>query len=60
MALLLCKFENMSYQDIAETMQLSVKAVKSLLSRARVNLKAVLEPYMEQGALPASSAIAHD
>jgi RNA polymerase sigma-70 factor (ECF subfamily) len=52
MALLLCKFENMSYQDIADTMGLSVKAVKSLLSRARVNLKAILEPYMEHGVPP--------
>jgi RNA polymerase sigma-70 factor (ECF subfamily) len=55
MALLLCKFENMSYQDIADTMELSVKAVKSLLSRARVNLKAILEPYMEQGARPSQA-----
>lgn len=52
MALLLCKFENMSYQDIADTMDMSVKAVKSLLSRARVNLKAILEPYMQNGARP--------
>jgi RNA polymerase sigma-70 factor, ECF subfamily len=55
MALLLCKFENMSYQDIAETMGLSAKAVKSLLSRARVNLKTILEPYMEQGVPPAEA-----
>jgi len=39
MALLLAKFEGMSYQDIAQTMGLSVQAIKSLLSRARVNLK---------------------
>jgi RNA polymerase sigma-70 factor (ECF subfamily) len=55
MALLLCKFENMSYQDIADTMGLSVKAVKSLLSRARVNLKSILEPYVEQGARPSQT-----
>ncbi len=52
MALLLCKFENMSYQDISDTMHMSVKAVKSLLSRARVNMKQILEPYMAQGSRP--------
>jgi RNA polymerase sigma-70 factor, ECF subfamily len=44
-ALVLNKFESMSYQDIAETMGLTEKAVKSLLSRARVNLRVILEPY---------------
>jgi RNA polymerase sigma-70 factor (ECF subfamily) len=51
-ALLLTKFENMSYQDVADTMGLSVQAVKSLLFRARLNLKAMLEPYVEQGRRP--------
>lgn len=46
MALMLSKFEGMSYVEIAETMDLSTKAVKSLLSRARVNLKELLEPYI--------------
>jgi RNA polymerase sigma-70 factor (ECF subfamily) len=49
MALLLCKFEGLSYQEIAEAMDLSVQAVKSLLSRARVNLKQLLEPYVSTG-----------
>lgn len=49
MALLLCKFEGLSYQEIAEAMDLSVQAVKSLLSRARVNLKQMLEPYVSLG-----------
>lgn len=52
MALLLSKFEGMSYTDIASTMGLSVQAVKSLLSRARVNLKLILEPYMNNGERP--------
>jgi RNA polymerase sigma-70 factor (ECF subfamily) len=55
MALLLAKFEGMSYQDIAETMGLSVQAIKSLLSRARVNLKEILTPYVEQGTPPDES-----
>src|SRR5262249_52896925 len=44
LAVLLSKFENMSYEDIAETMQMTPQAIKSLLSRARGNLRAVLEP----------------
>jgi RNA polymerase sigma-70 factor, ECF subfamily len=52
MALLLSKFEGMSYQDIADTMDLSVQAIKSLLSRARVNLKEILTPYIEHGTRP--------
>ncbi len=46
MAVLLHKFEQMSYIDIAEAMDLSPQAVKSLLSRARENLRAYLEPYL--------------
>lgn len=49
LALLLHKFEEMSYQDIGEAMELSPAAVKSLLSRARENLRQVLEPYMQLG-----------
>jgi len=52
MAVLLCKFEDMSYQDIAETMEMSPQAVKSLLSRARVALREVLEPYLDRGQKP--------
>ncbi|MBI2823295.1 MAG: sigma-70 family RNA polymerase sigma factor [Planctomycetia bacterium] len=52
MAVLLSKFENMSYADIAETMDMSPEAIKSLLSRARVNLKEVLQPYLERGDRP--------
>lgn len=52
MALLLSKFEGMSYIEIAETMELTVQAVKSLLSRARNNLRDAIEPYVESGQLP--------
>ena len=54
MAVLLSKFEGMSYAEIAESMGLSVQAIKSLLSRARNNLKEVLEPYLDRGQPPAS------
>lgn len=53
-AVLLNKFEGMSYADIAETMELSPQAIKSLLSRARVNLREVLEPYLKRGDRPPS------
>lgn len=52
MALLLSKFEGLSYQEIADTMELSTKAVKSLLMRARVNLKVLLQPYLDEGQPP--------
>jgi RNA polymerase sigma-70 factor (ECF subfamily) len=45
-AVLLNKFEEMNYQEIAEVMGLSTKAVKSLLSRARTNLRAILKDYI--------------
>ncbi|HEV3021710.1 MAG TPA: sigma-70 family RNA polymerase sigma factor, partial [Pirellulales bacterium] len=52
MAVLLSKFEELSYADIAVAMDMTPQAVKSLLSRARENLRAVLEPYLERGERP--------
>ena len=52
MALLLAKFEGMSYADIAEVMQLSPQAVKSLLSRARGSLRDILAAYVHTGEHP--------
>ena len=46
MAVVLNKFEDMSYEEIAEVMRLTPKAVKSLLSRARSNLREALAPYI--------------
>ena len=54
MALLLSKFEGMSYEEIADAMNLSTQAVKSLLSRARANLRDLVEPYYSSGKLPAN------
>lgn len=45
MAVLLHKFEQMSYIDIGAAMDLSPQAVKSLLSRARENLRTYLQPF---------------
>ena len=49
MAVLLHKYEDMSYEDIADAMEVTSTAVKSLLSRARENLRTALEPYMQVG-----------
>ncbi len=46
MAVVLNKFEEMSYEEIAQVMKLSTKAVKSLLSRARTNLREALQDYI--------------
>ncbi len=51
MAVLLHKFEEMSYPDIAAALDTTPAAVKSLLSRARDNLREKLEPYIKQGTL---------
>ena len=47
MAVLLHKFEGMSYEDIAAAMDLSTEAVKSLLARARENLRGQLEQHLK-------------
>lgn len=49
MAMLLSRFEGMSYEEIGETMGMSVQAVKSLMSRAREKLRQLIEPYLEDG-----------
>jgi RNA polymerase sigma-70 factor (ECF subfamily) len=49
LAVLLNKFEDMSYADIAEVMGRSEAAIKSLLARARTHLREQLEPYLRTG-----------
>ncbi len=51
MAVLLHKYEDMSYSEIAEALEMTPAAVKSLLSRARDNLREKLEPYVTRGIL---------
>ena len=50
MAVLLAKFEQCSYEEIAAAMGITVPAVKSLLFRARDQLKEALQPYVDRGA----------
>jgi len=51
-AVVLNKFEDMNYADIADVMGLTAKAVKSLLSRARAKLRERLQPYIYMDAAP--------
>lgn len=46
MAILLNKFEGLDYQQVAEQLGLTVPATKSLLHRARMALKDLLEGYL--------------
>ena len=46
-ALLLCQFQGMSNKDAAETLEVSVNALESLLARARRSLKNTLRPLLE-------------
>ncbi len=51
-AIVLNKFEDMNYAEIAEVMGLTTKAVKSLLSRARSKLREALQDYIYMDADP--------
>jgi RNA polymerase sigma-70 factor (ECF subfamily) len=55
-AIVLNKFEDMNYADIADVMGLSAKAVKSLLSRARGKLREALQGYIYMDADPPPAA----
>lgn len=48
MALILSRFEDKSYDEIAEIMDTTVPAIKSLTSRARQTLREKLAPYFDQ------------
>jgi len=46
LAIVLRRFENMPYEEIARVLHTSVPAVKSILFRARADLKEKLKPYL--------------
>ena len=60
MAVVLNKFEDMNYAEIAEVMGLTTKGVKSLLSRARLNLRAALAGYVYMDGAPAPEEVSDD
>ncbi len=60
MAVILNKFEDMNYAEIAEVMGLSTKAVKSLLCRARTRLRDALKDYVYMDGQPVPAPEADD
>ncbi len=48
-AILLHKFEGLSYKEVAEVLDLSLEAVRSLLVRARKNIHKHLSPHLTAG-----------
>jgi len=48
-ALLLCRQEELSYEEIAEVLGCSLAATKSLIHRGRETLKQRLKPYLRTG-----------
>jgi RNA polymerase sigma-70 factor (ECF subfamily) len=60
LAVMLNKFEDMNYAETAQAMGLTRKAVKSLLSRARTNLRAALSGYVYMDGEPLPEATGED
>ena len=50
LAIVLCRQEDLSYEDIARVLGCSVSATKSLIHRGRETLKQRLKPYLRSGA----------
>ncbi len=48
LAVILRRYEDRSYEEIADVLKLSLSAVKSLLFRARAQLKENLQGYLEE------------
>lgn len=49
MALILAKYHDLPYAEIAQVLDSSEKAIKSLIHRARESLRAMLAPLLQQG-----------
>lgn len=50
LALLLNKFHGLSYEELAATLEMTIPGIKSLLVRARENVRRRIEPYLRSGA----------
>ncbi len=46
--LILFRYEDLSYQEIASVLQVSVNAVESRLHRAKLKMQELLEPYIDK------------
>ncbi|MDE3098613.1 MAG: sigma-70 family RNA polymerase sigma factor [Verrucomicrobiota bacterium] len=51
-AILLCRQDDLSYEQIAKILRCSLSATKSLIHRARETLKQKLKPYLQSGHWP--------
>jgi hypothetical protein len=51
-AILLCRGDELSYEDIAQVLGCSLSATKSLIHRGRETLKEKLKPYLRSGCWP--------
>jgi len=49
-AILMCRGDELSYEDMAKVLECSVSATKSLIHRGRETLKQKLKPYLKTGA----------
>lgn len=52
LALLLCRQDELSYEEMAKVLGCSVSATKSLIHRGRETLKQRLKPYLQTGEWP--------
>jgi len=50
LALLLNKFHGLSYEELATSLDMTIPGIKSLLVRARENVRRRVEPYLKSGA----------
>ena len=55
MAVILRRYENMPYEDIADILGISVSAVKSQLFRARATLRQILGQFLDSTPSPSSN-----
>ncbi len=58
-AILLCRQQDLSYEQIAEILGCSVSAAKSLIHRARESLRQWLKPYLHTGDWPGANSPAN-
>jgi RNA polymerase sigma-70 factor (ECF subfamily) len=49
LAMVMCRQDELSYEEMAEVLDCSLPATKSLIHRARETLKEKLKPYLKTG-----------